>query len=690
MERAIEDTLALYLGAPDPADGEEAGLLMEKIGGLLELLNHAYYDLDSPLADDRDYDLLLRRLEELEARFPDLSAADSPARHVGGGLSEKFSPVPHPYPMLSLLDVFSREEVEDFVGRIQARVPGEAFLVEMKIDGLSISLTYEKGRLVRGVTRGDGVSFGEDVTENLLEIRAIPKVLAEAVEELSVRGEVFMPQRSFESLNRELEEEGKKLFANPRNAASGTIRQLDASVVRSRNLSFFAFEVQHASRGFRSDSESLDWLKSLGFLVIPELEKAVTAEEVMAAVDRIGEKRSFLPFGIDGAVIKLDRLDLRGLFGETVKYPRWSVAYKYPPEQKETQVLDITAEVGRTGRITPLAWLAPVSLAGTTVQRASLHNQNYIDQLDIRIGDTVLVQKGGDIIPAVISVNKEKRPEGTRPYQLPALCPACASPTEYKGGADLYCTYIDCPAQLVGHLVYFASKEAMDIDGLGGKAALALTEQGYVRSMADLYSLRDKRDELIESGIIGREKNVDKLLAEIELSKEQDPDRLLTGLGIPLVGRQTARALLSALPDIHEIAAADEDRLARIPDIGPATAGEIRSWFSRKEPQELLARLEAAGLRFSRVKEGSWSPLEGQSYVLTGTLSGMTRSEAKEALEALGARVSSSVSKNTKAVIAGDSPGSKAVRARELGITIMDEEEFSSWLSGLKKEGENA
>lgn len=684
----MTDRLSRLLSAPGPGTEEEATRLIGAMNELLKALNHAYYDLDSPLAEDADYDSLLRRLEELEAQWPGLVASDSVARHVGGGLSEKFAPVAHRFPMLSLQDVFNREEVEAFVDRIKGRLPDAVFLVQMKIDGLSISLTYEDGRLVRGVTRGDGVTAGEDVTENILEIPAIPQILTDPVADLLVRGEVFMPKASFESLNAALEAEGEKVFANPRNAAAGSLRQLDPSIVRGRKLSFFAFEVQHTDRSFDRDSDALDWLGRLGFFVIPHMTRARTAREVLEAVDAIQARRDSLPFGIDGAVIKLDELSERAVWGETVKYPRWAVAYKYPPEQKETGVLAISAQVGRTGRITPLAELEPVNLAGTTVRRATLHNQSVIDQLDVRIGDRVLVEKAGDIIPAVVKVLREKRPAGTVPYKLPRYCPVCSARTEYTGGgADLYCTNTDCPAQLNRHLTYFASKEAMDIAGLGEKAAEALTSQGFVRSLADLYRLDARREELIEKGIVGRQKSVDKLLAEIEASKSRGPERLLTGFGIPLVGRQTARALLSSLPDIRQLAGADEEELAALPDIGPATAREIRNWFSLPQSIRLLDSLEASGLVFRQAPTEAQYPLAGRTYVLTGSLVSLTRAEARAALEALGARVSGSVSAATSAVIVGDSPGSKADRARELGLPILEEEAFQALLDSYRKEG---
>ncbi|NLA71480.1 MAG: NAD-dependent DNA ligase LigA [Clostridiaceae bacterium] len=683
------DTL---LSASDPSRPEDAAQFIDQLATLLERLNHAYYDLDSPLAEDSDYDRLLARLFELESKWPQFARSESPSVRVGGEVSAKFTSVPHRYPMLSLLDVFSKKDIISFVEKTSASMSDTRYLVEMKIDGLSISLTYENGVLIRGVTRGDGVTSGEDVTENIREISAIPEVLKQPVGELVVRGEVYMPFTSFEALNTTLRESDKKLFANPRNAAAGSLRQLDASVVGQRGLSFFAFDVQYSTRSFDNDYESLAWISELGLPVIPDIVPCQTPDEVISAVDAIEQKRDQLDFGIDGAVIKLDRLDQRADLGATSKYPRWAIAFKYPPEKRETTILDIRAQVGRTGRITPLALLAPVSLAGTTVQRATLHNQSYIDQLDCRIGDTVLIQKGGDIIPAVLEVVRNKRPSNSVPYRLPELCPACGSRTEFIGeGVDLYCTGIDCPAQLVRHLTYFSSKEAMDIAGLGEKVAETLFENGYVKSIADLYILHEKRDQLIDEGIIGRQKSVDNLLAEIEKSKTAPLERLVTGFGIPQVGRQTAMALVNSFPDLLTIAQAEEETLSSIRDIGQVTAAEIVNWFRLPQSEQLVSRLAQYGLSFTAAaSDDKHKPLTGNTYVLTGTLDVMSRREAREALEALGAHVAGSVSSNTTAVIVGTDPGSKATRARELGVPILNQAEFVEWLKALTaKEAES-
>lgn len=684
------DRIQSVLLADKPDDRESASVLIGQLTQVLRQLNHAYYNLDSPLTSDEIYDRLLRKLELLEVEWPELALRDSPTTVVGGEASSKFTPVPHRFPMLSLLDAFSFDEVRAFVDRIKSQYPEISFIVEMKIDGLSVSLTYEHGLLTRGVTRGDGVTYGEDVTENIRQIVPIPLALREQTDELVVRGEVYMSYSSFEVLNQSLVHSDEKAFANPRNAAAGTLRQIDAKVVRDRALSFFAFEIQHSSNTFASDSASLSWLSGTGVPVIPDLAVCHSSDEVIEAIEAIGRQREDLPFQIDGAVVKVDELGPRRVIGATSKFPRWAIAYKYPPEQKETVVLDISAQVGRTGRITPLAHLAPVTLAGTTVQRATLHNQSIIDQLDVRIGDTVLVQKGGDIIPAVLQVNMDKRPENSERYVLPSTCPACGSETEYVGGgADLYCTGIDCPAQLVRHVMYFASREAMDIAGLGEKAAEALYRAGYVRSIADLYTLHEKRDSLVEDGIIGREKSVDQLLTELERSKTAPLERLVTGFGIPLVGRQTAQALVNAIPDLRRLATLDEETLASIRDIGPATAHSISRWFSLPQSAHLLDRLERSGVLLSSETVHVHRPLDGQTFVLTGTLNSMTRNEAREALEKLGAHVAGSVSSRTSAVIVGENAGSKAERAQQLGIQRLDEDAFIAMLA-LHNEGDQS
>ncbi len=661
---------------------------MQEIKELREQLqeyNRAYYDLDDPLITDAGYDLLSQRLRRIEAAFPQLADEESPTSIVGGRASERFQRVPHLYPMLSLNDVFSLEEVEDFIRRMRATENEAQFIVEAKIDGLSLSVAYENGVLQRAVTRGDGVNFGEDVTLNALEISNLPHRLSETISDLSVRGEVYLPIEEFERINEELANNNAKVFANPRNAAAGTLRQLDSAVVRERGLAFLAFEIQNSSRRFDSDREELIFLESLGFDTIKPSAALETAEEIFAEIERIDQSRGEFPYEIDGAVVKLNQLSLRERLGATSKAPRWAVAYKYPPEVKETQILEIRAQVGRTGKITPLAILAPVQLAGTTVQRATLHNQNYIDKLDVRVGDTVLVHKGGEIIPAVLGTVKERRDGSEEVYRLPGNCPSCDSPTTFLDeGVDLFCTNTDCPAQMVRHLSYFASQSAVSIDGLGSKTALALSEENYVTSLADIYSLKDKRDDLIAWGGIGREKSVDALLAAIENSKGVPLFRLLTGFGIPHVGVQTARSLAQAMKSLDEISAATVEELSAIPDIGQKTAEAIRDWFALPQSQHLISELKKAGVRTSESEqveeEASTKRFEGLTFVLTGTLPTLSRNEAKALIEKEAGSVTGSVSSKTNYLLLGEDPGSKYERAVSLNVPVISEADLLAML----------
>lgn len=648
----------------------------------LQQLNRAYYDLDDPLVSDAEYDLLSQRLRKIEAAFPQLASADSPTLIVGGRASERFQRVPHRYPMLSLNDVFSLEDVDDFIRRTHASEAEAKFIVEAKVDGLSLSIDYEEGVLQRAITRGDGVNFGEDVTLNAMQLSNLPHRLSETIA-LSVRGEVYMPKEEFERINEEMSAIGAKTFANPRNAAAGTLRQLDSAVVKERGLAFVAFEIQDSSRNFTSDREELLFLRDLGFDTIFPSELFDTTEEIFSEIERIDQIRADYPYEIDGAVVKVDQLSMRERLGATSKAPRWAVAYKYPPEVKETQILEIRAQVGRTGKITPQAILAPVHLAGTTVQRATLHNQNYIDKLDVRVGDTVLVHKGGEIIPAVLGVVKDRRDGSEQVYRLPGNCPSCDSPTTFLDeGVDLYCTNTDCPAQLQRHLEYFASQSALSIDGLGEKTATALIENNYVSSLADIYSLKDKRDSLIAWGGIGREKTVDALLAAIENSKEASLARLVTGFGIPHVGVQTAQSLVGELKSLEAIAAASAEELSAIPDIGPKTAEAIRDWLALPQTKELIARLEAAGVKTREAEsvEAGGTKFASMNFVLTGTLPTLSRNEASGLIENEGGRVTGSVSGKTDYLLAGENPGSKYDRAVSLNIPIISEGDLMAML----------
>ncbi len=652
----------------------------DRIGWLKDEIlrhNHLYYDLDSPEIDDHQYDALLKELEKLEEAWPALATEDSPTRRVGGTARRMFSEVPHRVPMLSLQDVFDREDIFDFVRRIKKDITDPVFIVERKIDGLSVGLRYQNSEFTLGWTRGDGVLTGEDVTDNLRQIKTLPQILPERVEDLEVRGEVYLPVETFEKINARQEETGGKVFANPRNCAAGTLRQLDPRVVRERGLELFVFNLQLISpKTFASHAESLAWLASQGFPTSPGYRLCKTADEVWQAIEAIGQERFSLPYGIDGAVVKLDSLAERERLGSTSKVPRWAVAYKYPPEQKETRLVDIKVQVGRTGRLTPMAILEPVRLAGTTVSRATLHNQDMIDKLDVRVGDTVLVQKAGDIIPAVLGVNHALRPGGTHPFRLPDHCPVCGAPAvREEDGADVRCTGSDCPAQLARHIIYFASKSAMDIDGLGPATVEALLDAGYIKSLADLYHLEKHREELIENGLVGKQKTIDKLLDSIERSKANTLDRLLTGLGIRNIGRQAARTLAASFEDIDEIMSATLETLENLPDFGTITAQAVIDYFSQPQTGVLIEHLREAGLNLKGAKtEADSQPLSGKTFVLTGTLPNYTRSQAAEMIEAQGGKVSGSVSAKTDYVVAGSEAGSKLDKAQKLGVAILDEQ----------------
>ena len=650
--------------------------LKEKMDRMVEELNAAnyrYYVLDDPTMDDRDYDLKLRELEELEKDHPELVRADSPTKRVGGEVLPKFEKVTHPVPLNSLQDVFSKEELSDFVDRMLAADPNTVFSVEPKIDGLSVALEYENGQFVRGATRGDG-NVGEDVTENLRTIHTIPMVLENAPERLIVRGEVFMPKTSFRRLNRTQEEQGKPLFANPRNAAAGSLRQLDPKIAAKRGLDIYVFNVQLAEgKLFTTHGESLDFLKDLGFPTIPH-KLLSKPDEIGAEVTRIDAEREKLTCDIDGAVIKVNDLAQRERLGDTAKYPRWAVAYKYPPEIKETVVEDIVVQVGRTGVLTPKAVVSPVYLAGTTVTNATLHNQDFISQRDIRIGDTVKIRKAGEIIPEILEVVLSKRPENAVPYFLPDKCPICGAKTERdEDGAFLRCTGAECPAQLSRNIAHFVSRDAMDIDGLGSAIVDALIEKGYLKSPADIYYLTPEEvGSLWQRGDTAAKK----LLAAIEDSKSRDVSRLIYALGIRQVGVKTGKVLATAFGSLDALEQASVEALTEVPDVGEVTAGFIADWFAQPQSRHLLERLRQAGVNFQSLRQVGDQRFAGMTFVLTGALSRFTREEATEQIENLGGKVSGSVSKKTKFVVVGENAGSKERKARELGIQILTEDEF--------------
>ncbi len=633
---------------------------------------HRYYVLDDPTMPDFEYDRKLRQLEELEMAYPQFAQADSPTKRVGGEALSQFQPVVHEVPLESLQDVFSFEELEEFDQRISEEAPDRRYSVEPKVDGLSVALEYVDGVFVRGATRGDG-AVGEDVTENLKTIRSIPLKLENAPQRLIVRGEVFMPKKVFRALNEKRETEGQSLFANPRNAAAGSLRQLDPKIASKRQLDILVFNLQLCEgRNFESHTESLDYLKSLKFKVIPYTlcKTRITA---------INEGREDFSFDIDGAVIKVNSLSQRRQFGSTAKFPRWACAYKYPPEVKPTVVENIVIQVGRTGVLTPKAVVHPVRLSGTTVTNATLHNQDFIAEKDIRIGDTVLIRKAGEIIPEILEVDFSKRPEGTVPYTLPTVCPVCGGPTERDpDGAAIRCVSESCPAQKVRFLSHFASRDAMDIDGLGSAIVEQLTGEGLVETPADLYHLTVEQLEPLERMGAQSAKN---LVASVEKSKENDLWRLLFALGIRQVGAKAAKVLAQRFGTLEGIRAASLEELTAVPDIGGITAGNIKSWFERPLNQKLVEELMAAGLNTRCLTEISDQRFAGKTVVVTGTLEQMTRQEATEKIESMGGKAAGSVSRKTTFVVAGPGAGSKLKKAQELGIQVLTEEEFLALLS---------
>ena len=646
---------------------------IQALSALLTEANYRYYVLDDPTMPDFEYDHLMRELEELEAANPTYALQDSPTKRVGGEAVSQFEKVEHPVPLMSLQDVFSMDELNDFLNKTIAAEQNVSFSVEPKVDGLSVALEYIDGQFVRGATRGDG-NVGEDVTQNLKTIKSIPMVLENAPARLIVRGEVFMPKKSFEKLNARQEEEGKPLFANPRNAAAGSLRQLDPKIAAKRGLDIYIFNIQLAEGiQFTSHSESLEYLKSLKFKVVP-YKKLDTVEAINAEVESIDACREKLTCDIDGAVIKVDDLAQRERLGATAKFPRWAAAYKYPPEVKPTVVEDIVVQVGRTGVLTPKAVVRPVRLAGTTVTNATLHNQDFITQRDIRIGDTVLIRKAGEIIPEILEVDLSKRPEDTKAYHLPANCPVCGAKVEKdEDGAFLRCTGAECPAQLSRNIAHFVSRDAMDIEGLGSAIVEGLIEKGLIKSPADIYylSLEDVSS-LWKSG----SKAAQKLLKAIEASKQQDVSRLIYALGIRQVGAKTGKVLASAFGSLDALMAATVEELTEVPDVGGITASNIYGWFHEEQSVHMIERLRQAGVNFESTRVVSDARFAGMTFVLTGALTKFTRDEATEKIELFGGKAAGSVSKKTSYVVVGENAGSKERKARELGIPILTEDEF--------------
>ena len=650
---------------------------MKQLRDTLNAHGYRYYVLDDPQISDYEYDHMLRRLEDLEREHPEEVTPDSPTQRVGGPALSEFAPVEHPVPLESLQDVFNGGEVEEFLERVAGTFPDAEYSVEPKVDGLSVALEYRDGVFVRGATRGDG-RVGEDVTENLRTIRSIPMTLPEKLPRLIVRGEVYMARSVFEEINARRELEGKPLMANPRNAAAGSLRQLDPKVAAQRRLDIAVFNLQLAEgRTFATHTETLDYLKEQHFKVIPS-RRLRRLPEIMEEIERLNDTRMERPFDMDGAVIKLNSLADREVLGSTAKCPKWAIAYKYPPEKKPAKVLDIVVQVGRTGVLTPKAVLSPVRLAGTTVTNATLHNQDYITQKDIRIGDTVIVQKAGEIIPEVVEVVMGERPETAQPYFLPDTCPVCGAPvTRDTDGAAVRCTGAECPAQLLRNLTHFASRNAMDIDGLGPAVMNQLIESGLVKTAADLYGLR--AEEIARLDRMGA-KSAQNAVEAIAKSRENDLWRLLFALGIRQVGEKAAKVLAARFGSFDALANATEEELTAIDDVGPITARYLREWLESPQSKDLIARLKAAGVNMESRTKPVDSRFTGQTFVLTGALTRFTRDEAAEMIEQRGGKAAGSVSKKTTYVVAGENAGSKLKKAQELQIPVLTEEEFLALL----------
>lgn len=650
---------------------------LQELRKVIRYHNNRYYNEDNPEISDYEYDQLMLRLKGIEAKYPELITKNSPTQVVGGNaLRTAGVLVKHDVPMLSLQDVFSREEIFAFVHDLQQELDDPEFVVEEKIDGLSMALRYENGELVRAITRGDGIVQGEDVTENAKVIKDVKKKLKDKLPYFEIRGEVYMEKKAFDEVNARQELLGLKPFANPRNCAAGTLRQLDSRITKERHLSLFIFNLQTArGREFKTHTEAYAFMKKQGIKVIHGYKVCHTAEEVWQAIEAIGENRGNLTYDIDGAVVKLNNLADREKLGATAKVPRWAIAYKYPPEEKETVIRKIELSVGRTGRITPTAVFDPIRLCGTTVERATLHNQDFIDSLDVRIGDTVRVYKSGEIIPKVKEVVKEKRPAGTKPFVIGNTCPVCGAPAVREPDtSDIKCQNPSCPAQLESHILNFVGRNAMDIKGLGEAAIHTLIEEGYIKDIADLYTLKEKREELIAKGIIGKEKNTDKVLKAIEDSKKNEPQRLLTGLGIAGIGRTAARELMLHFGSIDALSKASEEEILAVRDMGEISAKAIVSYFKDPKSQEILAAFRKAGVNFTLEDTGLVDEtFKGLTFVITGTLPNLSRKEAAGLIEAHGGRVAGSVSKKTDYLVAGEAAGSKLQKAQDLGVKVLDE-----------------
>lgn len=647
--------------------------------------NRKYYDDDSPEISDHEYDALMNRLKQIEAEYPEFITASSPTQNVGGTARRTAGKlVPHDVPMLSLQDVFNRAEVEDFVNDTIAKLGEVEFVVEEKIDGLSLALRYVAGELTQAITRGDGIIQGEDVTENARVIDDVVQHLKDTPAYFEIRGEVYMTRKSFENVNVRQERLNLKTFANPRNCAAGTLRQLDSRVVAERHLSMFVFNLQKVDGiEINSHVDAYEFMKRNGIKIIHNYKICRTFDEVWQAIEAIGRYRGNLDYDIDGAVVKVNNFADRQKLGATSKFPRWAVAYKYPPDEKETVLRQIELSVGRTGRVTPTAIFDAVSLNGTRVERATLHNQDFINELDIRLGDTIRVYKSGEIIPKVSGVNLDKRPADSQPYKIPEACPVCGHKlVREDSAADFRCINPNCSAQIENHLLNFVGRTAMDIKGLGENAIAKLIAEGFIRGIADIYKLRERREELIAGKILGLAKNTDKVLAAIEDSKKNPPAKLLTGIGIFGVGSAAARDLIIHFGSIENLAKATVDDLKSVPDIGEITARNIANFFNDDDNVKLIEELKVMGLTLAdEVQSGAGdSVFRGKTFVLTGKLEKYTRDAATKLIEERGGIVKGSVSKNTDFVIAGEKAGSKLAKANELGVAVISEDEFEGML----------
>lgn len=640
--------------------------------------NDRYYNQDNPEISDYEYDMLMQELKALEIKHPEYISDDSPTQKVGGEAKREAGVlVKHNVPMLSLQDVFSKEEVEEFIKDMKEQLEDPTFVVEYKIDGLSLALRYVNGKLDVAITRGDGILEGEDVTVNAKVIKDVKKTLKDPIEYLEVRGEVYMTNEAFDKVNEMQEIKGKKLFANPRNCAAGTLRQLDSKITKERDLSMFVFNIQDVrGKEFNSHSEGYEYLKQQGIKIIEDYKICKTEDEVWQAIVAIGENRDKLDYDIDGAVVKIDSFADRRKLGNTAKVPRWAIAYKYPPEEKETKLLEIELSVGRTGRITPTAIFEPIRLCGTTVTRATLHNQDFIDDLDIRIGDTIVVYKSGEIIPKIRRVVKEKRPAKSVPYVIGDKCPVCGAPAmRIADNADIKCTNHSCPSKLIRNIVNFVGRDAMDIKGFGFAYVETLVEHGYLKDLSDIYGLIDKRQELLDKKIIGLVKSTDNLLNAIEGSKNNDASKLLTSLGISNVGKSAAKSLMKKFKSIDNLMKASYAQLVEVNDIGDISAMAIINYFKNSDNQAVIQRLKDYGVNMEVNEEvDSDNRFEDMTFVVTGTLPTLSRKQASELIEKHGGKVAGSVSKKTNYLVAGENAGSKLTKAQSLGIDVINEE----------------